>query len=185
MVAWTSLFGKLPLVRWYQKRPKFEASLGKSKAICKGPEGQLHCIKEQLLQWNFARQEQGIAVTMSHVVYKATSILHHQEDDASFKNNGFTVHLLAVTRFLAKYDFIYPTKTNKATKSPAEVYEEALAFMVRARPCLCGPHRDPHFIWNMDQTPVYFLYHRSRTLTKRGIKTVHVHLCLPSGCVEG
>jgi hypothetical protein len=26
----------------------------------------------------------------------------------------------------------------------------------------------------MDQTPVYFSYHRSKTLSKRGIKTVHV-----------
>ena len=78
------------LVRWYQKRPKFEASLGKSKAICKGPEGQLHHIKDEILQWIFARREQGIAVTMSHVVYKATSILHHQEDDTAFKDNGFT-----------------------------------------------------------------------------------------------
>ena len=140
------------LVRWYQEHPQFEASLGKSKAICEGPEGQLHRIKEQLLQWIFARQEQGIAVTMSHVVYKATSILHHQEDDASFKDNGFKARLLAVTRFLVKYDFVYRTKTNEATKSPAEVYEEASAFMARARPCLCGPHRDPHYIWNMDQT---------------------------------
>ena len=46
--------------------------------------------------------------------------------------------------------------------------------MARAHPSLRGPHRDPHFIWNMDQMPVYFLYHRSRTLAKRGIKTVHV-----------
>ena len=60
-------------------------------------------------------------MTMSHVVYKATLILHHQEDNASFKDNGFMVHLLAVTSFLAKYDFVYRIKTNKATKSPAEV----------------------------------------------------------------
>ena len=56
-----------------------------------------------------------------HVVCKMTSILHHQEDNASFKDNGFTVRLLAVTRFLAKYDFVYRIKTNKATKSPVEV----------------------------------------------------------------
>jgi len=107
---------------------------------------------------DFARQEQGIVVTMSHDMYKATLILHHQEDNVSFKDNGFTARLSAVTRFLAKYDFVYRTKTNKATKSPVEVYEEVSAFMVRARPCLRGPHRDPHFIWNMDQTPVYFSY---------------------------
>ena len=54
-------------------------------------------------------------------MYKAVSILNHQDDDASFKDNGFTVRLLAVTRFLAKYDFVYRTKTNEATKLLAEV----------------------------------------------------------------
>jgi len=95
------------LVRWYQKRPQFKASLSKSKAICEGPEGQLHHIKEQLLQWIFSWREQGIALTMTHVVHKATSILHHQEDDdTSFKDNGFTARLSAMTRFLAKYNFL-------------------------------------------------------------------------------
>ncbi len=103
------------LVRWSQERSRFEASLGKSKAICEGPEGQLHSIKDEILQWIFARREQGIAVTISHVVYKATLILHHQEDDAAFKDIGFTACLSAVTRFLAKYDFVYRTKTNEAT----------------------------------------------------------------------
>ncbi len=79
-----------------------------------------------------------------------------------------------MSRFLGKYNFVYRTKTNEATKSPAEVYEEASTFMERVRPIVRGPHRDPSFIWNMDQTPVYFSYHRSKTLSKRGIKTVHV-----------
>lgn len=42
------------LVKWYQERPRIEASLGKSKAICDGPTGQLDCIKEELLQWIFS-----------------------------------------------------------------------------------------------------------------------------------
>jgi hypothetical protein len=42
------------LVRWSRDRPRFEASLGKSKAICNGPTGQLDCIKEELLQWIFS-----------------------------------------------------------------------------------------------------------------------------------
>ena len=131
------------LVKWYQDRPRIEASLGKSKAICDGPTGQLDCIKEELLQWIFARREQGIAVTMSHVVYKATSILSHQRQDdgaeSSFKDNSFDARLSAVSRFLGKYNFVYRTKTNEATKSPAEVYEEATAFMERVRPILRGP----------------------------------------------
>ena len=76
-----------------------------------------------------------------------------------------------MTRFLAKYDFVYRTKTNEAMRSPAEVYEEVTPFMARSRPSLRGPHR---WIWNMDQTTVYFFYHRNKTLAKHGIKTVHV-----------
>jgi hypothetical protein len=149
------------------------------EAICNGPTGQLDCIKDKLLQWIFAQREQGIAVTMSHVIYKATSILSRQQrqDDgasSSFKDNGFDARLPAVSHFLGKYNFVYRTKTNKATKFPAEVYKEATAFMERTCPILRGPHRDPNFIWNMDQTPVYFSYHRSKTLAQRGIKTVHV-----------
>jgi len=47
------------LVRWYQKRPQFEASLGKSKAICEWPEGQLHRIKGQLLHSGFCSARAG------------------------------------------------------------------------------------------------------------------------------
>ena len=70
------------LVRWTKARPRLIASLGKQKAICEGPVGQLDCIREELLQWIFARHEQGIAVTMPHVVYKSSSILRHHQEDA-------------------------------------------------------------------------------------------------------
>ena len=129
------------LVRWHKARPRLIASLGWQKAICKGPAGQLDCIREELLQWIFVRREQGIAVTMPLVVYKASSILRHKQE-AAFKDKGFEARLGAVTRFLAKYDFVYRTKANEATRSPAEVYEEANAFMARSRPSLHGPHRD-------------------------------------------
>jgi hypothetical protein len=46
--------------------------------------------------------------------------------------------------------------------------------MARSRPSLCGPHWDKQWIWNKDQTPVYFSYHRNKTLVKREFKTVHV-----------
>ncbi len=63
------------LVRWRKDRHRLTASLGKRKAICGGPVGQLDCIQEDLLQWIFACREQGIAVPMSHIVYKASLIL--------------------------------------------------------------------------------------------------------------
>jgi hypothetical protein len=90
------------LVRWTKARPRLIASLGRMKAICEGPVGQLDCIREELLQWIFARREQGIAVTMPHVVYKASSILRqHQQEDA-FKDKGFEARIGDVTHFLTK-----------------------------------------------------------------------------------
>jgi hypothetical protein len=162
------------LVRWKKAHPRLTASLGRKKAISKGPIGQLDCIREDLLQWIFSCHEQGIAVRMSHVVYKASSILRQQQENA-FQDKGFEARLSAVTRWLKKYDYVYRTETNKATRSPVEVYKEATAFMARSRPSLHGPHCNKQWIWNMDQTPVYFSYHRSKTLSKCGIKTVHVH----------
>jgi hypothetical protein len=63
------------LIRWKKAHPRLTASLGRKKAICGGPVEQLDCIREDLLQWIFAQREQGIAVTMSHIMYKASSIL--------------------------------------------------------------------------------------------------------------
>ncbi len=148
------------LVRWTKARPRLIASLGRQKAICEGPVGQLDCTREELLQWIFACRKQGIAVTMPHVVYKASSILRHQQQTA-FKDKGFEARLGAVTCFLAKYDFVYRTKTNKAMRSPAEVYEEATSFMARSCPSLCGPH------W--DKRPFIAVHLPGRRLDGRGV----------------
>jgi len=37
-----------------------------------------------------------------------------------------------------------------------------------------GPHRDRHFILNMDQMPVFFCITRKETLEVIGVKTVHI-----------
>jgi hypothetical protein len=135
------------LVRWTKARPRLISSLGRMKAICEGPVGQLDCIRVELLQWIFARREQGIAVTMPHAVYKASSILQQHQQENVFEDKGFEARLKAVSRFLTKYNYVYHTKTNKATRSPAEVYEEATAFMARSRPSLRGPHHDKRWIY--------------------------------------
>jgi hypothetical protein len=110
---------------------------------------------------------------MSCTRHPPSSILQQQQENA-FQDKGFEARLGAVTHFLAMYNFVYRLKTNEATRSPAEVYEEATTFMARSCPSLCSPHHDKRWIWNMDQTPVYFSYHRSKTLSKHGIKTIHV-----------
>ena len=65
-------------------------------------------------------------------------------------------------------------KMNDATCPPHEVYAQALDFLVTTCLLLVGPHRDKRYIWNMDQTPLWFSYHRLKTLAKWGTKTIHV-----------
>ena len=65
-------------------------------------------------------------------------------------------------------------KTNESTRPPHEVYAQALDFLATTRLVLVGPHRNKRCIWNMDQTPLCFLYHRLKTLAKRGTKMIHV-----------
>jgi hypothetical protein len=47
--------------------------------------------------------------------------------------------------------------THVSQCKPEEVTEEASNFMDVMRRPVDGPHRDWHFILNMDQTPVYFM----------------------------
>ncbi len=123
--------------------------------------------------WFFARREQGIAVTKSHIMYKASAILRQQQENA-FKDKAFKARWNAVSCWLLKHNYMNRTKTNESMRSPAEVYKEATSFMAANCPSLCGPHCDPRWILNMDQTPVSFSYHHSKMLAKHGIKTVHV-----------
>jgi hypothetical protein len=73
-------------------------------------------------------------------------------------------------------------RTKEATRAPAVVAGEALAFLLATCPSLVGPHRDKRYIFNMDQTPLWFSYHRSKTLQKKGAKTVHVRKSTNDTC---
>ena len=45
---------------------------------------------------------------------------------------------------------------------------------MRQRHSSRSPHRDMQWIFNMDQTPLHFLYQSSRMLKKRGKRTINV-----------
>jgi hypothetical protein len=75
---------------------------------------------------------------------------------------------------MRKHNYVYRNKTNKATHAPQEVSDEVWEFLDFTHPLLLGPHCNRCCIFNMDQTPLHFSYHSSRTLEKRGTKTIHV-----------
>ena len=63
--------------------------------------------------------------------------------------------------------------THESQRKPEEVEGEAKDYMHLIRPCVIGNNRDPRFILNMDQTPVYFLMNAKCTLELIGKKTIH------------
>jgi hypothetical protein len=78
--------------------------------------------------------------------------------------------------------YVYRMRTNKATRASAVIAGEALAFLLATRPSLVDPHHDKRYIFNMDQTSLWFSYHRLKTLQIRGTKTVHVRKSTNDTC---
>ena len=158
------------LSRWKKDITRLRANKKLRKfAIVDGPNGQLHSIEEELLQWIFARREQGISLRCTLVAFKSSSLLR-----STFGPKTFNARYKAVQRFMRKHKYVYCQRTNEATRAPQEVVDEATDFIVETRPLLVSAHRDPRYIWNMDQTPLSFSYQSSKMLAKRGIKTVNV-----------
>ncbi len=77
-------------------------------------------------------------------------------------------------RFMRKHNYVMRTKTNEAMRVPQELAQEVREFLEFTCPLLFGPHCDRRWIFNMDQTPLHFPYHNSKTLEKRETKTIHV-----------
>ena len=83
------------LIRWTANLPALKATQGKlRKSADKGHVGQLITFKFELLAWVFARREQGIIVTESQVVFKASALPH------SFGAKTFEACFQAVNCFL-------------------------------------------------------------------------------------
>jgi hypothetical protein len=59
-------------------------------------------------------------------------------------------------------------------RKPNNVMTEALDYLNLMCPLLEGPHRDRHFILNMDQMPVFFCMTQKKTLEVIGVKIVHI-----------
>ena len=139
------------------------------KAVIDGPASQLESIEDELLQFIFAKREQGVNVKHTLVACRASGMLRE-----TFDVKSFNAKLKSVARFMKKHNYVYRRVTNEAQRSIKEVSDEATAFLEEARLLLVGPHRDMRWIFNMDQTPLHFSYQSSRTIEKRGKKTINV-----------
>jgi hypothetical protein len=108
----------------------------------------------------------GFAVLTRSVIIKACALL------PIIEQKSFMAQWMVIPRFLKKYSIVHRLGTKVSQHPPAEAIQEAMEFQQFIKPMLLGPERDLHFIINMDQTPVYFLMHPTRTLDVLGKKTI-------------
>jgi hypothetical protein len=158
LVRWTKDLARLQSTPWSKKWTGFDR-----------PKGQLHSIEHELLMFIFSQHEQGINVKHTLVRLKASLLLPN-----TFSAKSYEAHLKVVMRFMRKHKYVYCTQTNKAMCAPQEVCDKAWEFLEFTCPLLIGPHPNRHWIFNMDQMPLHFSYHSSKTLEKRGTKTIHI-----------
>ncbi len=141
----------LNVTKWVKEHEHLLNAVRKpTKSSHPGPENQLSEIEDSLLCFIFEHREQGMAVTILMVVFKASAL----SDQFSVKT--FTARYSAIQRFVSKHSLVYRMGTHESQRHPEEVQEEARDYMMVMREKVVGPHRSPDFIINMDQTPVYF-----------------------------
>jgi len=136
-----------------------------------GPISQLKVIEDELLQFIFERREQGFGVTRGAVVMKASKLL------PEFAVKSLEARSSAVRRWLKSHDLVNRIGTHVSQKAPSLAADEAADFVNIIRPFLNGPSRDPRFILNMDQTPVFYSMHEKHTLNVKGARTVNLRSC--------
>ena len=101
----------------------------KSLSLCTGPVGQLKAVQDQLHTWLFEKREQGMAISITHVVWKAQQFI-----GLEFMTKSFNAKFHVTQRWLKRFKYVYCIQTNDATQEPAVVAGEALAFLLATHP---------------------------------------------------
>jgi hypothetical protein len=153
----------LLLTRWVElfslSNDPIEALLkNKKKSVHPGPLGQLKPLEEVLLRYIFKQCKQGIKISTLSTIVGASNL------SSKFGKKDFLVRCSTIKRFLRAHLLVYQMGTHVCQHKPEKDKAEASNFMCLIRPLLFGPHRNRHFILNMDQTPVYFLMSTKKTL---------------------
>ena len=117
---------------------------GKKKANCAGPLGQLKPLENSLLRYIFEQREQGINSSILALVVKASSL------SPIFNERHFVARVSAVKRFVRAHSLVYHMGTHVSQREPDKVAVESSNYMDLMRQIVEGPHRDRHFIINMD-----------------------------------
>ncbi len=137
-----------------------------TRKIHPGRPSELEAIRTGLSRSIFELREQGIQVSNRTVRNHASRMLQ------SFNVKTMKAKKASIARFVKKMGYTHRIGTHVAQKNHKNTEEDARHFMSYMRQKVAS--MDPDDVINMDQTPIPYSYHTSRTLALKGTKTIHV-----------
>ena len=167
------------LCRWVKKIEELQSDPKKAgKMAChSGPSSLVDDILQQdLLDFIEEWRQKGFEVNLFTILRKACEL------KPELRQRSLPAAKMCLSRFLARNNLTRRVATHKAQRDPGEVEAEALDFLEYIRPRLIGNHRSPHYIINMDQTPVYHAMCGGKTIDHIGARTVNLRT--PAGSAD-
>ena len=170
---------KSSLSRWIDQLPQLRHinrndQVSDRLSLVPGRRGQLQDVGADLLSFVDELRGRGYPVSRKMIVVKACRLLG---TDSAFSSKSYAARAQSVSRWMAKNHLTIRTGTHQAQAPPQTVTTAAEDFMVNiARPAVNQSYRDRRYIINMDQTPVYFSMHPSRSVDTIGARTVNIRI---------
>jgi hypothetical protein len=172
------------LSRWLNRLPQYRFVARQDQVryiLHRGRKNQLDCIGAELLAFVENLRESGYSISRKMLVAQATNILG---SDSSFSSKTYAARPQSVSRWMRKNNLTIRSGTHQAQAPPQTVTTSAANFFVNvAWPAvsLDQPHRHKDFIINMDETPVFFSMHPTKSVDKIGTKTINICIAKYAG----
>ena len=109
-----------------------------------------------------------VALSVSMVDAKLSSL------SATFRRKSNAARDASVRRWLHSHRFSIRVSTHESQRNPQETMDMSIAYIESLRPRLLIPGREKRWVFNMDQTPLFFSMTPRRTLAQTGSRTVNV-----------
>ena len=166
---------KLPVMR-QQVEDEKENHIPRKLTMHKGRTSQLAHLSEDLLFYVEEYREMGFPLSKKMLIFQAKRL---SAADSPFLLLSRHAQEQAISRWMAAHNLTIRVGTHKAQDHPEATKSLALDYILNvARPAvnLTQPHRDRRFIMNMDQTPVFFSMHATRTVEVIGKRSVNIRV---------
>ncbi len=135
-----------------------------------GPPSTLKENQDELLKFVAEMRDTGMPINAKTVQLEAARI------NRSFRNKSDHAKKSIVERFLKTNLITYRKGTHESQKTLTETKNQSLDFINIIRPIVNQSNRLPRYIYNCDQSGIFFNPNINRTLEKQGSKTVFIRL---------